>query len=250
MHSELDSTSTDIYTMPLVQVSIDHGTEGLEQRLQHALTRVGLADSELVQASIRLGMELHADDSRTYEPYENHLLRVALRLVEDFEVTDPAIIAAALLHDSLEDHSEELARLMEVDIPDDTQKIRKLGYKALSQVIQRDVATLVSDVSNPILLPGQDKMEEYHKHIEELVSDKSIAALLVKFADFIDNAVVPEGIEDPDKRRYLDRKQLSLYALFADRLERLKNVVSDEAQGRIVDVLSSGKRSAIRRLNK
>ena len=43
------------------------------------------------------------------EPYLNHLLRVAIRMMHHYQVRDVDVIVAGLLHDAVEDHPAELA---------------------------------------------------------------------------------------------------------------------------------------------
>lgn len=56
-----------------------------------------------------MASQLHAGDQRQSEPYINHPLRVAIRIMSHYGVRDPDVVAAALLHDSVEDHAAELA---------------------------------------------------------------------------------------------------------------------------------------------
>lgn len=43
-------------------------------------------------------------DRRQREPYLNHLLRVAIRVISHYGVRDAEVVCAALLHDAVEDH--------------------------------------------------------------------------------------------------------------------------------------------------
>ena len=43
------------------------------------------------------------------EPYANHLLRVTIRILSHYRVSDPDVACAALLHDAVEDHAADLA---------------------------------------------------------------------------------------------------------------------------------------------
>ena len=60
-------------------------------------------------AALDLAADLHRDDRRVREPYLNHLLRVAIRLMHHYQVRDVDVIVAGLLHDAVEDHPAELA---------------------------------------------------------------------------------------------------------------------------------------------
>ena len=51
-------------------------------------------------------VRLHTQHRRQREPYANHLLRVTVRMV--YRVIDADIACAALLHDAVEDHMEDI----------------------------------------------------------------------------------------------------------------------------------------------
>jgi hypothetical protein len=232
----LERTSTDMYTLPLTLVSLDYGTEGLELRLQHELDELGLKNNHMVQEGIELGLALHHHDSRTYEPYGNHLLRVALRLIE-FEVKDPTVLAAAMLHDGLEDHPGELAEYFlgggetEVSNP---HVLRKLGYQGLRAFgLQHDepgLADLVLAVSNPLRLNGEDKIESYNRHVRNLMYGDNARAKALKTADLFDNMDVPPGLEDPEKRWKMDRKQIGVYGYLEDGLDSNSLIVGAQRE--------------------
>lgn len=219
----------------------------LESLLQAALLEAGLADNELIQKSIRLGLELHKDDERTYEPYVNHLLRVTTRLLE-FGITDPELIAAGMLHDSLEDHPGEISEVLQ-NIHEIPHSIIEMGRLALETYTTPLTATLVEGVSNPIVKTGENKMEVYIAHIQDLVKNSMPEVLVLKLADFIDNAIVPDGVEEPRKRHYLDRKQIGLYSLFIEALPRLNDMISPEKQAEIKTLLEEGYSEAEERMN-
>jgi (p)ppGpp synthase/HD superfamily hydrolase len=62
-----------------------------------------------VKRALQLAGRLHALDHRQREPYVNHLLRVALRIICHYETRDADTICAALLHDAVEDHAYDLS---------------------------------------------------------------------------------------------------------------------------------------------
>ena len=67
------------------------------------------ADRHCLADALELASRLHAEDWRQNEPYINHPLRVATRIMSHDGIRDPEVIAAALLHDSVEGHAAELA---------------------------------------------------------------------------------------------------------------------------------------------
>src|SRR5258706_14900256 len=98
-----------VLTMPLHAITEMYGEEGLRQRF--ALEIAGLHDDSCQQLedALALASQLHRDDRRTREPYLNHLLRTAIRIISYYEVDDVDVLVATLLHDAVEDHPEELA---------------------------------------------------------------------------------------------------------------------------------------------
>src|SRR6266566_4712195 len=95
--------------MPLHAITATYGEDGLRKRFMMEITRFTDADQRQIEAALGLAAELHARDRRQREPYLNHLLRVATRIICYYEVHDPDVVCAALLHDAVEDHPGELA---------------------------------------------------------------------------------------------------------------------------------------------
>jgi hypothetical protein len=64
----------------------------------------------MIISAYELVSELHKDD-QLYKgkPYIYHILRNTARLVGYLHITDSEVVVAELLHDSVEDHSENLA---------------------------------------------------------------------------------------------------------------------------------------------
>lgn len=58
--------------------------------------------------ALALISQLHSADRRQREPYANHLLRVTVRILSLYRITNPEVACAALLYDSVEDHAEDI----------------------------------------------------------------------------------------------------------------------------------------------
>ena len=101
------------------------------------------------------------DYART--PYINHPLAVARVLSEEGGVTDPEILAAAILHDTLED-TETTPR----------ELTREFGTR---------IASLVAEVTDDKTLPKQRRKQLQVEHAPK----KSKGAALIKTADKICN---------------------------------------------------------------
>src|ERR1035438_9713480 len=98
-----------VVTMPLHAITSTYGEEGLRERFAAEAALFGEEDRPRLNRALELAARLHAGDRREREPYVNHLLRVAIRIMSHYGVRDTDVICAALLHDAVEDHAAELA---------------------------------------------------------------------------------------------------------------------------------------------
>jgi hypothetical protein len=165
-------------TMPLHAITTQHGEAGLRERLTIETERFQEADRERITRALDLASRLHAGDRRQREPYINHLLRVAIRIIAHYGVTDPDVICAALLHDSVEDHARDLS-------PDGRQEG---ALNELALQFGPRVADLVAAVTNPESEPGKDRHEQYREHVAAALGTNPWARV-IKASDFTDNGV-------------------------------------------------------------
>lgn len=142
-------------------------------------------DTKLVTSAVTMASFLHRDQTRMVRgnlprvPYIEHPLRVALRLVR-WGVRDASLIAAALLHDVVEDCAAELNETFGEAGQDATQTMFRLYGP--------QVASPVHEVTNPEACGSQTAIESYDEHITALAVDGSDHALLIKASDLKDNA--------------------------------------------------------------
>jgi len=141
--------------MPLHVITSVHGEAGLRERLLAGIARFPAADSARVGDALALASRLHEQDRRQREPYANHLLRVTIRMLSHYRVTDPDVVWAALLPDAGEDHAEDIA-------PDGT---RQSAFAVLASRFGQRTAGLVAAVTNPVYEPGRDEHEQYREHV-------------------------------------------------------------------------------------
>jgi HD domain len=94
--------------MPLHAITSVYGEAGLRERLRAEIDQFPAADLARVRSALALASQLHASDARQREPYVNHLLRVTVRILSHYRITDPDVACAALLHDSVEDHAQDI----------------------------------------------------------------------------------------------------------------------------------------------
>ena len=87
--------------MPLHAITSVHGEAGLRERLLMEITRFSPAGQGQATDALALASRLHASDRRQREPYASHLLRVTIRILSHYRVSDPDVACAALLHDAV-----------------------------------------------------------------------------------------------------------------------------------------------------
>jgi len=172
-------------TMPLHAITSTYGEEGLRERFALEIASWPGADRAKLERALDLAARLHAADRRDAEPYVNHLLRVAIRIISYYGVHDTDVITAALLHDAVEDHPGELASL---GGPCDGSDGPEAALAVLAEEFGPRVAELVAAVTNPPYAPDRDEHEQYREHVADSLR-RSPWARVIKASDFTDNGV-------------------------------------------------------------
>lgn len=165
---------------------------------------------------------VHAEDTYKDEPYIMHVLRVASRIAGYLHIDDPEMIAAALLHDSVEDRPRELLGLIRaagikqaIQVPETASpvELQSLALRHLSSQFSPRVAGMVASVTNAPKIQG--RQETYEEWLERYAQKVESAARTsegwaIKFCDWCDNGLgiiysdKPEGSEEREhfKRKY------------------------------------------------
>lgn len=104
------------------------------------ITRFPAADRARADDALALASRLHARDRRQREPHANHLLRVTVRVLSHYRVTDPDLACAPLLREAVEDHADDLA-------PGGT---RQAALAVLAGQFGERTADLATAVTNPV----------------------------------------------------------------------------------------------------
>jgi len=143
------------------------------------------SDMLLIIRAADFATRRHTDQRRkgaAREPYTNHLTEVALLLAEAVDGQDGPLIAAGLLHDTLEDTATE--------------------FEELQAMFGADVAKLVSECTDDKSLP---KAERKRLQIET-AARKSARARLIKIADKTSNlrTIVASPPEDWSAARSIE----------------------------------------------
>ncbi|MFC4147453.1 HD domain-containing protein [Micromonospora mangrovi] len=169
-------------SMPMHAITEIHGEPGLLERFRLEIRAFDEAARDRLTEALDLAAELHRDDRRVREPYLNHLLRVAIRMMHHYQVRDVDVIVAGLLHDAVEDHPVELAG------PDTVGDPTRAALAALAARFGPRVARLVGAVTNPAYDPARDRHTQYREHVAASL-DAEPWARVIKMSDFTDNGV-------------------------------------------------------------
>jgi hypothetical protein len=211
---------------PLHAITALHGEAGLRERFAMEIASFPDANRQRLERALDLAATLHAADRRQREPYVNHLLRVATRIITHYKVQDADVICAALLHDAVEDHATELT-------PGGGQQ------EALAEIVAQfgdRVAEMVSAVTNPEYEPGRDKHEQYREHVAASL-EASPWARVIKASDFTDNGVGLIHTSGP-KLAKLAGKYAPLVPVLRELIARPDTPLSDEVKVHILGQLN------------
>jgi hypothetical protein len=237
-------TPDHVRGLSLKEITAEYGTLGLHTRLYDSLGREGLLEDPSVDWSVNFALTLHAEDTRTNGQYVDHLMRVTLRILDHYGIIDPAIIKAAMLHDSVEDHSPDIVRILRGDTSIDPkdEAVRLLGL-----YIGEEAASIVNDVSNPEFSEDPEvALEEYRQHTIWLVQNKPKGRVL-KLSDFNDNAV-GNHYSIGSKRYKLDKKYLPLYSVHAEGLFMPDSIITGSVRDEALRKLQAGRYRSLARL--
>jgi (p)ppGpp synthase/HD superfamily hydrolase len=173
-----------LLSMPLHAITEVYGVEGLRERFLLEIDSFPADERTQLIDALGLAAALHAEDRRVREPYLNHLLRVAIRIIKYYGIRDVDVLVAALLHDAVEDHPAELGLLADGS----HQELTDAAIAELARRFNPRVAELVRSVTNPEYDPGRDRHEQYREHVATSL-DRDPWARVIKLSDFTDNGV-------------------------------------------------------------
>lgn len=150
-----------------------------------------------LQAGYRPLLEAIAFAARTHQgqrrkdgqtPYVSHVFRVCLLVRELFGVSDPAVLAAAVLHDTVEDTDTD--------------------HDELARQFGREVADWVAALSKDKRLPEESREQAYG----EALAQAPWQVQVCKLADIVDNLLDTDRLPG-DKSKPLRNAQRYLAAL-------------------------------------
>jgi (p)ppGpp synthase/HD superfamily hydrolase len=173
------------------------------ERLHGVMVALGLNEeqSRLVLSALSVAAAAHEGQNRPDgTAYVHHPVRVALSAAIKFEITDPALLMAALLHDTVEDKAKELVETLGGD-PSSSAGIRHEAFACIRRHFGARTAEVVERLTNPdfddLARMAQEKgdtrdtamikRELYKEHFLEIL-EKDPEAFLIKLCDFAENA--------------------------------------------------------------
>lgn len=141
-------------------------------------------DNNLILKAAYFSAQKHRGQRRKDEdasPYINHPLQVAILLSDLGKVDDSDILAAALLHDTIEDTGT---------LPEE-----------LEQLFGHRIRKLVEEVTDDKSLPKEERKIRQIEHAKEL----SVGATLIKLGDKISNVL--DVTNNPPSNWSIDRRR-------------------------------------------
>src|SRR5246127_3107404 len=170
----------------------------LEELLEKLRTNRPSEDPWPVRRAYEIASERHHDQFRASgDPYGSHLLDVA-HILADIRM-DATTLAAALLHDVIEDTEFPVSRLEE-----------RFGGE-VAQLVEG--VTKISRLN--MMAPEARQAENVRKMLLAMVQD--VRVVMVKLADRLHNMRTLEFLE-PAKQQRISRETLDIYAPIAHRL--------------------------------
>jgi (p)ppGpp synthase/HD superfamily hydrolase len=209
-------------TMPLHAITAMYGEQGLRDRFALEAAAFTPADRARVSAALELAGRLHGADRRQREPYVNHPIRVAIRIISHYQVRDADIACAALLHDAVEDHADQMT----------ASGSREDAFAFLGSMVGARAAGLVAAVTNPLYAPGADKNAQYLAHVTASL-ERHLWARVLKVSDFTDNGGGIIYITGP-KAAKIARKYAPVVPVLADFVARPDTPLAAHVKTRIL----------------
>ena len=174
----------------------------------------------LILKAAHFAAEKHRDQRRKDEnasPYINHPISVALAIAQIGGVGDPEILAAALLHDTLED-TETTPEELEAEF----------GKKVCEYVL---------DVSDDKTLPKDERKRRQIEHAKKI----SKGAALIKLGDKISN--VTDVINSPPEDWDINRRKE--YLDWAEKVIENCPKVNDRMENKFKEIIKQGREALI-----
>jgi len=182
-----------------------------------------MGDKLLLLEAMHFAADKHRDQRRkdiNASPYINHPIEVAQVLAKTGKVNDPDILAAAVLHDTVEDTETTLAEL-------------EVSFGAR-------IARIVGEVTDDKTLSKEERKRLQIEHARGLSPEAVLVKLADKIANIRDIGInPPQGWDDKRRKEYLrwaaevvnncPKGNFALEALFAQSLEQAHKTLGVQA---------------------
>lgn len=219
-------------------------------------------DQEKINCALNLMLLAHFQqkDRPDGQPYINHPLDVALHLTNEYRIFDPEMIVAALLHDTVEDNAKSILIWGDRNI-DEQESLEIQALQVIDEQFGKSVSELVSTLTNPdfnleakrLAKNKEDedniKLQLYLEHFESIYDDNAWA-FVIKMADFSQNALHLNLLEESLSKDWFRRKYGPVILMVIQRLKNLDDTlhplfnVKESISKKLIEVYESDYRGA------
>lgn len=178
-----------------------------------------------IREALALAIELHGDEKLRDDgtPYVEHVLRVADQVLNSFKITDPNVIIAALLHDSIENQRIKLAEKLYQDQPNERHavpNVKNAAVRYLAADFGVTVASMVVELTKPDKADYPTLEARDADYLAQLRVDMQTPELFyVKLADFFDNVRSLEGAGTIEHQQQRAAKYQPVFDMFIERIQ-------------------------------
>lgn len=155
----------------------------------------------LVKKAFEAALELHREQKRrSGEPYIVHPVAVANIIAFELGIDDPAILAASLLHDIVED-------------------VPSMNIISIKEQFSEEVAALVDGCTKIMLDPSKEKRQvQARTHSKIFMSaSNNLGVIIIKLADRLHNMRTLHSLPS-DKRMRISKETIDIYVPIAAKL--------------------------------
>lgn len=194
------------------------------------LNGVGAEDVAEIRHAIELAAYLHRKKTRNErgvmpkDHYIAHPLRNAVRLMR-WGCLDKDLLIATILHDTIEDHYDEILELSSISVSAEMTKEEqmKAALGVMTEIFGARVGRALQGVTNPVFaeeLTKLEKQQEYRVHVIDAIADQDV--LLVKLVDLLDNAgsLHHHQHSNPGMVKSMTGKYFPLVGVFIDEVKK------------------------------
>jgi len=190
------------------------------QRFKRNIAKLPTKDQEFIFKAYDLAKKQHKDQKRHDDtPYFIHCLRIASNLVERLKVFDKEVIAAALLHDTVEDTDTKIKEILE-----------KFGER---------VAKIVLNLTRDTRFETEENKYERKLQKHEETLNKDLETRQIKTLDHLDNArsrlLIPHTPSEEKKYHRWIKETKNIHVPMA---ETVDEVIADEIRD-ILELVAS-----------